>query len=36
MTPKRAIAELGYAPHPIREGVESMVAYLRERGMRAR
>jgi dihydroflavonol-4-reductase len=35
-TPKRAIAELGYAPHPIREGVESMVAYLRERGMRGR
>jgi dihydroflavonol-4-reductase len=35
-TPKRAIAELGYAPHPIREGVESMVTYLRERGMRGR
>ena len=36
MTPKRAIEELGYAPHPVREGVESMVAYLRERGMRGR
>ena len=33
-TTKRAIAELGYAPHPVREAVESMVAYLRERGMR--
>jgi dihydroflavonol-4-reductase len=35
-TPKRAIAELGYAPRPIRESVESMVAYLRARGMRGR
>ena len=35
-TPQRAITELGYAPRPIRESVESMVAYLRERGMRGR
>ena len=35
-TPKRAISELGYAPRPIRESVESMVAYFRERGMRGR
>ncbi len=35
-TPARAIAELGYAPNPVREGVVSMVAYLRERGLRGR
>ncbi len=35
-TPQRAITELGYAPRPMRESVESMVAYLRERGMRGR
>jgi nucleoside-diphosphate-sugar epimerase len=35
-TPARAIAELGYAPRPVREAVESTVAYLRETGMRSR
>jgi dihydroflavonol-4-reductase len=35
-TPRRAIAELGYAPRPVREAVESTVSYLRERGMRSR
>jgi dihydroflavonol-4-reductase len=32
----RAVSELGYAPRPIRESVESMVAYLRERGLESR
>ena len=35
-TPQRAIDELGYAPRPVREAVESTVSYLRERGMRGR
>jgi dihydroflavonol-4-reductase len=35
-TPQRAVDELGYAPRPVREAVESTVAYLRERGMRGR
>jgi dihydroflavonol-4-reductase len=35
-SPARAIAELGYAPRPVREAVESTVSYLRERGMRGR
>jgi dihydroflavonol-4-reductase len=35
-TPARAMAELGYAPRPVREAVESTVSYLRERGMRGR
>jgi dihydroflavonol-4-reductase len=32
----RAVSELGYAPRPIREAVESTVAYLRAQGMRGR
>jgi dihydroflavonol-4-reductase len=35
-TTKRAVSELGYAPRPVREAVESMVAYFRERGLRGR
>ena len=35
-SPKRAISELGYAPRPVREAVESTVAYLRAQGMRGR
>jgi dihydroflavonol-4-reductase len=35
-TPARAISELGYSPRPVREAVESTVAYLREQGMRSR
>jgi dihydroflavonol-4-reductase len=35
-TPQRAIDELGLAPRPVREAVESTVSYLRERGMRGR
>jgi dihydroflavonol-4-reductase len=35
-TPKRAIAELGYAPRPVREAVESTVSYLTKRGLKGR
>jgi dihydroflavonol-4-reductase len=35
-TSRRAVDELGYAPRPVREAVESTVSYLRERGMRGR
>ena len=35
-TPQRAVRELGFAPRPVREAVESTVAYLRERGLRGR
>jgi dihydroflavonol-4-reductase len=35
-TPQRAMRELGFSPRPVREAVESTVAYLRERGLRGR
>jgi dihydroflavonol-4-reductase len=35
-TTQRAVNELGYSPRPVREAVESTVAYLRERGLRGR
>jgi dihydroflavonol-4-reductase len=35
-TSARAMSELGYRPRPVRDAVESTVAYLRERGLRGR
>ena len=35
-TPRRAIDELGYAPRPVREAVESTVEYLTARGLKGR
>src|SRR4029077_15716150 len=35
-TPARAMAELGFAPRPVREAMEATVRYLRDRGLRGR
>jgi dihydroflavonol-4-reductase len=35
-TSRRAIAELGYAPRPVREAVDATIHFLRQRGLRAR
>jgi dihydroflavonol-4-reductase len=36
LTPARAIAELGFRPHPVREGMEATVRYLRDCGLKSR
>jgi dihydroflavonol-4-reductase len=35
-TPARAMAELGFAPRPVREAMEATVRYLHDRGLRGR
>lgn len=36
LTPARAIEELGFRPHPVREGMEATVTYLRACGLKPR
>jgi dihydroflavonol-4-reductase len=36
LTPTRAMDELGFRPHPVREGMEATVKYLRDCGLKPR